>query len=86
MKAEWGNMILDGVKTLEIRGNRCIKHNGKRVGLAFSGTSAIYGFMDIMGNVYYPCCVRISTWRLRGVLRVYYPCCVVCTLRATVRA
>jgi hypothetical protein len=51
IKPIWGEKILSGEKTLEIRGSHCIKHLGERVGLCFSGTSAIYGFVDIVKSV-----------------------------------
>jgi hypothetical protein len=40
--------ILDGEKTLEIRKFPVHKHNGKRIGLAASGTSAIFGWVEFV--------------------------------------
>ena len=51
IKPEWGEKILNGEKRMEIRRNRCLKHVGKRIGLCFSGTSAVYGFVDFVANM-----------------------------------
>lgn len=48
IKRKWGRLILNGEKVLEIRRGNNKKHVGKRIGLCFSGTSAIYGFVDFV--------------------------------------
>ena len=50
IKAKWGEKILNGVKTLEIRRGPCPGNEGTRIGLCFSGTSAIYGFVDLLDS------------------------------------
>ena len=40
--------ILDGEKTLEIRSKPIHKHIGKRIALAASGTSAIFGWVELV--------------------------------------
>jgi hypothetical protein len=42
IKPHWLEMILQGIKTWEIRGSPIKKHVGKYIYLAGSGTSAIY--------------------------------------------
>ena len=44
-------MILNGEKTMEVRSSRLFKHLNKRVGLCFSGTSKVYGFVNFISNV-----------------------------------
>ena len=51
IKPKWGRRILDGKKVLEIRRGNHKKHIGKRIGLCFSGTSAIQGYVDFVGTV-----------------------------------
>ena len=51
IKPKWGRRILDGEKVLEIRRGNHKKHLGKRIGLCFSGTSAIQGYVDFVGTV-----------------------------------
>ena len=62
VKPEWGEKILNGEKTLEIRRGNHKKHVGERIGLCFSGTGAIQGFVDFMGAVG-P--LDVPTWRAR---------------------
>ena len=40
--------ILDGEKTLEVRSKPIHKHIGKRIALAASGTSAIFGWVELV--------------------------------------
>ena len=49
LKREWGEKILDGHKTLEIRLGHCDKR--ERIGLCYSGTSSIHGFVDVVGSL-----------------------------------
>ena len=51
IKPKWGRRILDGEKVLEIRRGNRKEHLGKRIGLCFSGTSAIQGYVDFVGTV-----------------------------------
>lgn len=51
IKPHWGDMILNSNKTYEIRRGKCEKHLGKRIGIAFSGTKRIFGFVDFVENV-----------------------------------
>ena len=51
IKPKWGRRILNGEKVLEIRRGNRKKHLGMRIGLCFSGTSAIQGHVDFVGTV-----------------------------------
>ena len=51
IKAEWGEKILNGEKTLEIRRGHCKEHEGERIGLCYSGTSCIYGYVDVVESI-----------------------------------
>ena len=48
IKQWWLDKILDGHKTIEIRGKVVKKHIGKRIGLAASGSGAISGFAELV--------------------------------------
>ena len=43
VKEPWASMLLDGRKTMEIRGSACRKEEGTVVHIAKSGTSLVYG-------------------------------------------
>ena len=62
IKPKWGRKILNGEKTLEIRRGNHHAHIGKRIGICFSGTAAIQGFVDFVGTVG-P--LDVPTWRAR---------------------
>ena len=49
MKAPWFDMLLNGTKSLEIRGTRCAKSIGTRVYFSKSGTGTISGFARFAG-------------------------------------
>ena len=51
VKPHWGRLLLSGEKTLEIRGSDHYKYVGERIGISYSGTSAIQGFVDFVGTV-----------------------------------
>ena len=51
IKREWGEKILSGEKTLEIRSGSCSAHKGERIGLCYSGTGCIYGFVDLVESI-----------------------------------
>ena len=51
IEEKWGEMILNGEKTLEIRRGHCRKHAGERIGLCYSGTSCIYGYVDFVQSI-----------------------------------
>jgi hypothetical protein len=51
IKREWGEKILSGEKTLEIRCGSCSAHKGERIGLCYSGTGCIYGFVDLVDSI-----------------------------------
>lgn len=48
VKEHWGNLILDGLKLWEIRGNGTRVRG--RVGVIFSGTGMIQGSVEIIGS------------------------------------
>ena len=48
IKPCWGELILSGIKTIEVRRGRCSKHLGERVALAYSGTATIYGHVNVV--------------------------------------
>lgn len=45
IRPKWADMILNGEKTVELRGMRCNKHENTRVYIAKSKTSKIYGYV-----------------------------------------
>ena len=49
LKRKWGEKILSGEKTIEIRRGRCLKR--ERIGLCYSGTESIYGFVDVVDSI-----------------------------------
>ena len=48
---KWGEMILDGHKSIEVRHTKNEKHQNKRVGLCFNGTSRVYGYVTFIENI-----------------------------------
>ena len=51
IKREWGEQILSGEKTLEIRRGACSSHKGERIALCYSGTGCVYGFVDLVDSI-----------------------------------
>ena len=51
IKRHWGEKILSGEKTLEIRCGLCVAHKGERIGLCYSRTGSIYGFVDLVESM-----------------------------------
>ena len=56
---KWGQMILNGEKSIEVRHFKNQQHCGKRVGLCFNGTSRVYGYVTFINNIKF--CPR--SWR-----------------------
>lgn len=50
VQAPWIDMILDGEKTLEVRGTACRKLIGERIYLSQSGSGAIMGSVVFLGS------------------------------------
>lgn len=50
VQAPWIDMILDGEKTLEVRGTACRKPIGERIYLSRSGSGAIMGSVVFLGS------------------------------------
>ena len=48
---KWGQMILNGEKSIEVRHFKNQQHCGKRVGLCFNGTSRVYGYVTFINNI-----------------------------------
>lgn len=49
IKPNWGNLILDGKKTWEIRSSSTNIRG--RIGIAFSGTSAVWGTVNLVNCI-----------------------------------
>ena len=50
VQAPWIDMILDGEKTLEVRGTACRKSVGERVYLSRSGSGTVMGSVVFLGS------------------------------------
>ena len=60
----WIDLILDGYKTLEIRGKKCVNKVGERIYLALSGGGGV-----LLGSVYFKAChgpLSRAEWASRG--------------------
>ena len=53
VKDPWITMLVEGTKTMEIRGFRCKKQKGERVHFSKSGTGTIIGSARFVESVYF---------------------------------
>lgn len=52
IKREWGEKILNGEKTIEVRAIPNYEHCGERVGLCFNGSGGrVFGYVTFISNI-----------------------------------